>query len=295
MPLQSMTGFSRVTGHHGDRAFVIEIKSVNGKGLDVRTRIPAGMDRLDQSIKAAAKKKLARGSLNVTITLTDAPEQESFSVNESRLEALLDIAKKYQDRPGVAPARLDGLLSVRGVLELSHEDDSEADIDALEAALIAGFEAALRDLAAAREQEGEHLLADLMTQIAEMRRLRVQAIECAGDRIAAMQARYSDQLDKLIGQSTPVSRERLDAEIALLAVKADIQEELDRLAIHFDEAVRLLQTGEPVGRRLDFLCQEFNREANTLCSKSGNADLTKIGLDLKAVIDQFREQIQNIE
>ncbi|TNE62000.1 MAG: YicC family protein [Alphaproteobacteria bacterium] len=295
MALMSMTGFARSAGEGAGCRWNWEVKSVNSKGLEVRTKLPSFLDGFDLTIKKLASDQLARGSVFVTLGVSLDGDEGAFVINEERLEALFDLAARYADRPGVQPARLDGLLAVKGVVDVTSREMDEDEKVALEARLKDSFAGLLDALKAARADEGARLGDVLTAQLDEIERLAVAARTAAGDRTEAMQARFRQQMTKLEKNDKPVPEERLAQEIALMIVKSDIQEELDRLDSHVVEARKLLADKAPVGRRLDFLCQEFNREANTLCSKSSDSGLTKIGLDLKVLIDQFREQIQNIE
>ena len=292
MTLSSMTGFARSGGEFETFRWNFEVKSVNNKGLEVRVRIPSFLDGFDLTLKREAGKALSRGSVFVNLSVDRTDDAEEFVVNETRLKTLIDIAQRHAAASDIA---VDGLLGVRGVVELVGRDLAEGDRAALEVKLIAAFREVLSELQKARRDEGAHMQSVLQDQLAAMRKIVDEASSLAGDRVSAMQQRFESQLARLQTTDKPVSDERLAQEIAMLAVKADVQEEIDRLHAHFDEAEKLLNAGKPVGRRLDFLCQEFNREANTLCSKSGDTELTGLGLDLKVLIDQFREQVQNIE
>jgi len=295
MALNSMTGFARGGGEANGYRWNWEIKSVNNKGLDVRTRFPSFLDGFDLAIKKVVGKSLTRGSIFINLTVDNDNDEGTLVINEPRLQSLLAIAAKYQNCEGVAPATLDGLLAVKGVVELALTDHTEDSLAALQSALTNSLNQVLADLKTARADEGARMQAFLEGQLAEVEALAVAAREHAGDRLEAMYTRFKDQLAKLSKIEKPVSDERIAQELATMTVKADIQEELDRLDSHVEEAKLLLASRKPVGRRLDFLCQEFNREANTLCSKSSDTTLTKIGLDLKVLVDQFREQVQNIE
>lgn len=295
MSLNSMTGFARRGGEISAFRWNLEIKSVNNKGLEVRLKHPSFLDGFDLELKKKISSSLTRGSVFLNVFVEYQQENQLFSINEERLSALADVAKRYQGVAGIEPARLDGLFAVRGVIEEASSEPSEDEIILLKRELLAELDKVLADLVAARRDEGARMKAVLVGQLAEMRQLVASAKHAAGDRVQAMNDRFMAQLQKLENVAKPVSEDRLAQEVALMAVKADIQEELDRLDSHFNEGENLLGLGEPVGRRLDFLCQEFNREANTLCSKANDTRLTKIGVDLKVLIDQFREQVQNIE
>lgn len=295
MTMNSMTGFARGAGSALGYQWNWEVKSVNNKGLDVRVRLPSFLDGYDLAVRKIVGKALTRGSVFVALTVEAGAEEDTLIVNEVRLKALLDIAAKYQNVPGVEPASLDGLLAVKGIVDVASRDVSDDEKKGLQDALTASLKTVLGELSEARADEGERMLQVLSGQLEEVEGLAVQAREQAGDRVQAMNDRFRLQLAKLENIEKPVAEDRIAQELATLAVKADVVEELDRLDSHIEEAKSLLAANKPVGRRLDFLCQEFNREANTLCSKSGDSDLTKIGLDLKVLIDQFREQVQNIE
>lgn len=295
MTMNSMTGFARGAGATLGHRWNWEIKSVNNKGLDIRARLPSFLDGFDLDVKKLVSKELTRGSVFIALSVEAEDDDGILVVNEDRLQALFEIAEKYQDRAGVSAATLDGLLAVKGIVEVSIKETSESDLKKLRAELTVSLRAVLAELKAARADEGTRMQDVLTGQLDDIERLANDARSQAGDRVKGMQERFRAQLAKLENVEKPVPEERIAQELAILAVKADIQEELDRLDSHVEEARTLLAAGKPVGRRLDFLCQEFNREANTLCSKSGDSDLTKIGLDMKVLIDQFREQVQNIE
>ncbi|WP_417460804.1 YicC/YloC family endoribonuclease [Kordiimonas sp.] len=295
MPLSSMTGFARSAGEGAGFRWNWEIKSVNNKGLEVRCKMPTFLDGFDLQIKRIAGAAVSRGSVFINLNVTRDGDEAVFEINEERLKALIDVAAQYGGHGGVAQASIDGLLAIKGVADLSVRETSEDEREQLEGLLTRDLAGLLADLKRARNDEGVRMGEVLTTQLKDIQALSEQARSVAGDRVEAMQNRFLAQLAKLQNTDKPVSEERLAQEIAMMAVKTDVQEELDRLDSHVVEAKKLLDSDKPVGRRLDFLCQEFNREANTLCSKSGDSALTKIGLDLKALIDQFREQIQNIE
>ncbi|MCB2108909.1 MAG: YicC family protein [Rhodobacteraceae bacterium] len=295
----SMTGFARADGRIERPAatWVWETRSVNGKGLDIRLRLPPGHDSLDLPARQMVGGFMTRGSVNLTLTVTAADDSSDVVVNEALLDKLIDVtARKTAQLPaGIAPARLDGLLNIRGVIDSGQAALSQDDIVARDQALLAGLKTALGALSAARRQEGERLRPVIDTHLATIERLVAAARANPATTPEAIRARLSQQISDLMGAVPALSPERLHQEAALLAVKGDIREELDRLTAHIAQARDMLAKGGPCGRRLDFLSQEFNREANTLCSKSQDTGLTAIGLDLKATIDQFREQIQNIE
>lgn len=295
MSLKSMTGFARSSGEHGPFRWNFELKSVNNKGLEIRTKMPSFLDGFDIELKKLISSKIGRGSLFLNLSTSRTSEDEDFVVNQARLDKLVSLATTLADVDGLQPARIDGLLSVKGVVDLVADDPSENDLKDLKQVLKTDLKHLLDGLIASRRDEGARMKTVLDEQLSQMRGLLDDARSAVGDRDEAMRTRFETQLAKLNKLDKPVPDERIAQEIALMAVKSDIQEEFDRLKSHFDEAEKLLGSEKPVGRRLDFLCQEFNREANTLCSKSGDTTVTRIGVDLKVLIDQFREQIQNIE
>lgn len=300
MAINSMTGFARSEGLalNGALSWTWELRSVNGKSLDIRLRLPPGLEDLEPKVKQATARCLARGNLNITLSIAYTAEASGYRINHTLLDALIETAAlkagAHADR--IAPARLDGLMAVKGVVEAADpEPQSEEDRHARSKALLAGYEQALGRLVEARAAEGAHL-ADLMAQqITNIEALNADAAASSATQPKALKARMQAQVDALLDSSPSLPEDRLVQEAALLATKADIREEIDRLTAHVALGRDLLSTGSPCGRKLEFLSQEFNREANTLCSKSTDTALTQIGLDLKAVIDQFREQIQNVE
>ena len=290
-----MTGFARAQGSTGPWRWNWEVRSVNAKGLDVRLRLPSGFEELEAGARAAASRVLSRGSVSATFTLSREGDQVSVAVNEAALQALIIATRAAAERFSLAPASLDSLLAVKGIVEVSEADDMEEERAGITASAMAGFEAALVDLKTMREREGGALRAVLADRLDTISALVDAAEDLPERQIEAIRGRLADQVRALMETGVPLDPERLHQEAALLAAKADVREELDRLRAHVSAAHELLAKGGPVGRRLDFLAQEFNRETNTLCSKSNAVALTQIGLDLKLLVDQFREQIQNIE
>jgi uncharacterized protein (TIGR00255 family) len=295
MALSSMTGFARGHGVSGAYSWAWELKSVNAKGLDLRLRLPAGWDAVEGPVRSHAAQVLARGNVYGTLTAERKGVAPIVRVNEPVLNAVLATVKSLAGRVQAAEPRLDGILSLKGVIEVLDEDESEDDRRAAEAAVIAGFRATVAELAAMRSREGEALGQILNQRVAEMAALAARADAAPGRRAEAIKARIAEQVAVLLDASNRLDPDRLHQEAILIASKADIREELDRLASHVAQAQRLIADGGAVGRRLDFLAQEFNREANTLCSKSNDVELTNIGLELKTVVEQFREQVQNLE
>ena len=295
MALSSMTGFARRHGVVGAYSWSWELKSVNAKGLDLRLRLPPGWDAVEGPVRAGAAQALARGNVYGTLTAERKGVAPIVRINEPVLNAVLATIKDLAGRLEAAPPRLDGILSLKGVVEVLDEDEREEDRRAAEAAVIAGFQATVAELAAMRRNEGESLGEVLTRRLSEIASLTARAEAAPGRRPEAIKARIAELVATLIDGASRFDPDRLHQEAILIASKADIREELDRLHSHVAQAQRLLADGGAVGRRLDFLAQELNREANTLCAKSNDVGLTNIGLELKSVVEQFREQVQNLE
>ncbi len=293
--LSSMTGFARVGGHWRDVSWQWEMKSVNGKALDLRFRLPSGFDNLEAPARALLQQALKRGNLQINLALQSPPAGEATKVNSQLLDQLVALAEKLRDRLGSAPIQAENLLGLRGVLEVAEEPMSEDDMKQRDAAILESFEKAVGELVASRQGEGKRLATVLQSQLARITTLTTAARDCPARQPEAIRQRLADQVARLLEQTQSFDELRLHQEALLLATRADVQEELDRLNSHLEAADSLLHSHEPVGRKFDFLTQEFNREANTLCSKATDKTLTSIGLDLKTVIDQLREQVQNIE
>jgi uncharacterized protein (TIGR00255 family) len=293
--LASMTGYARAAGALPGVAFTVELKSVNGRGLDLRMRLAPGFDALESEIRRLIGKSVTRGSLTVSLNVDREGEGGRVVVNHQALEAVLEGFRWLESRVDAERPRLDGILGLRGVLEQHETALSAEDEEALNGAILAAVGQAVTGLVAARREEGGRIAAILNERIDEIAALTRAAEIHPGRSRDAILARLRQQIADLGEASPTLSDERLAQEAVLLATKADIREELDRLGAHIAAARQLISGGGPVGRKLDFLSQEFNREANTLCSKSNDVALTAIGLDLKAVIDQLREQVQNIE
>ncbi|HEX3709823.1 MAG TPA: YicC/YloC family endoribonuclease [Pseudolabrys sp.] len=295
MALSSMTGFARGHGVAGAYAWSWELKSVNAKGLDVRLRLPPGWDAVEVPVRARATEKLSRGTVYANLTVERKGIAPAIKVNEPVLAAVLATLKSLAGKVDAAPPTLDGILSLKGVIEVSEQDESAEERRAAEAAIIAGFDRALADLAAMRAAEGATLGRLLLERLAEIATLAARAEAAPGRKPEAIKARLAEQVATLLAASQRFDSDRLHQEAILLASKADIREELDRLASHVAQAQSMIAAGGAVGRKLDFMAQELNRESNTLTAKANVVELTNIGLELKSVVDQFREQVQNLE
>jgi uncharacterized protein (TIGR00255 family) len=295
MALSSMTGFARSHGVCGSYSWTWEIKSVNGKGLDLRLRLPAGWDALEPALRANASETLARGSIQAGLTVERTGATIAVRVNAAVLEAVLAAARDVARRIETSPPTLDGLLGLKGVMEVGEAEENAEERRQAEAAVAAGFTGAVAALAAMRRHEGSALARVLGLRLDDIAALVERAELAPGRRPEAIQARLAEQVTTLLAQSDRFDPDRLHQEAILIATKADVREELDRLAAHLAQVRQLIAQGGPIGRRLDFLAQELNREANTLCAKANDVELTNIGLALKAGVEQFREQVQNVE
>jgi uncharacterized protein (TIGR00255 family) len=295
MTINSMTGFAREAGVTGPYQWVWEIKTVNGRGLDVRLRTPPGYDGVGEEARQQVLKALARGMCQLNLSMTRAATTARAKVNQDVLAALVDAIAGLKLPDGIRPASLDGLLTVRGVVELEDEVESEALEEAVASDLRQGVARMLEALQAARRGEGRALAEVIEARLVEIERLVDMAESCPARQPDAIRARLQSQLSALLDAAPALDPARLHQEAVLVAARADIREELDRLRAHVSAARDVLRQGGAVGRRLDFLAQEFGREANTLCAKANDVSLSRIGLDLKAVVEQFREQVQNVE
>ncbi len=294
-PLSSMTGFSRSEGAADGFAWAWELRSVNGRGLDLRVRLPAGFDAMEPVLREAAGKRLKRGNVTANLTVK-REEQARLAPDPVALEQALKLVTELAARiPGSEPPRAEALLALPGVLRPATAVEDEAVVRAQMEVVRVGFIAALDGLVAARRAEGARLAETLAGQVKEISEMRIEAAAEATDQPALQRARMMEAVQALLGEIPALPAERIAQEVALLAAKSDVREELDRLDAHLHAARALLGEGENIGRRFDFLVQEFNREANTLCSKSASVALTATGLKLKAAIEQLREQVQNIE
>ena len=296
MPLTvtSMTGFARIDGAAAGYSWVWEVKSVNSKGLDLRFRLPGGFDQIEAAARKLAGDTFVRGNLSINLTLQRPDRPPVLEVNREVLEQMVSLAAEYKG--GRENVDVETLLGMRGVVDVVEgAEENEAEIALRDAAIVAGFGDLMTALATARREEGTRMGAVVDEHIAEISALTTEAAALAEMQPARRQERLTAQLEELLDGENAVSPDRMAQEIALLVSKGDIREELDRLVAHVGAARDLMAEDGAVGRRLDFLCQEFNREANTLWSKSSDLELTRIGLALKAAIERLREQIQNIE
>ncbi|MDX0978539.1 YicC family protein [Sinorhizobium medicae] len=295
MPLQSMTGFARSEGSSGRYRWAWELRSVNGKGLDMRLRLPPGLERFEPDCRRLASQHFARGNVQVGLSLSRTETSVEAVVNEDALAAVLKLRERLGDAIDPAPLKLDTLLSIRGIVDFREPEESESERAERDAEVLAGLEGALADLRAMREEEGKALGQVLLAQVDRMEKLAAIVENDPSRSPKAIADRLAQQVSMVIDNASSIDRERLHAEVALLATKADLREELDRLSSHIAAARDLLTKGGPVGRKLDFLAQEFNRESNTICSKSNAAAVSAAGIELKVEIDHFREQVQNLE
>lgn len=295
MTLQSMTGFARAAREDEQASVSWELRSVNGRGLEARLRLPPGFERLEQPAKALIQKRFTRGNIQASLTIARGAMLRRPVIDEEFLIELTKLAKRLEEQYGAAPATADGLLALRGVMDIPDTGADEEVREHLDAVALAALDGALDELEQARIDEGTSLAALLTTQILTIETLTHRVENDASREPASIRARLEEQVRLLLEAAPSLDEGRLLQEAAYLATKADIREEIDRLKTHVATARTLMEKGGPIGRKLDFLAQEFNRESNTLCSKSNAATVTAIGLELKAVVDQFREQVQNLE
>jgi len=293
MTISGMTGFCRRDGAAGAWTWAVEARSVNGRGLDVRFKGPPGFDALERVAREAAQARFQRGQVSVNIQARRAETAGAARINLETLERYVTLCESFVAAGRAAAPRMDGLLALRGVIEAGDEDDGPEARAAVQAAMTACLNEALDGLSGARREEGVALAGLLRGFLKRIEALVGAAEEEAGAQPALIKERFERRLTELAGDAA--SPERIIQESAAMAVKADVREELDRLAGHIESGRALLAGEAAAGRRLDFLTQELMREANTLCAKSTVTALTAIGLELKAVIDQFREQVQNVE
>lgn len=295
MALSSMTGFARSHGSSGPYAFEWELKSVNAKGFDFRLRLPPGWDEVETIARKRATELLARGTVYANLTVKRTGAGSVVRVNDDVLASILKVVGEISAKTDAVAPSVDGLLAIKGVIEVVEPESSEEEMQAARVAITAAFEQALRSLIDMRKREGVALGQILLQRMDDIERLSKRAEAAPGRKPEAIKARLAEQIAALLETSDRFDEDRLSQEAILMAAKADIREELDRIASHVAQTRELLGKGGPVGRRLDFLAQEFNREVNTTCSKSNDIELTNTGLEMKNVVEQFREQVQNLE
>lgn len=295
MSVASMTGFARAHGTAAGYQWAWEVRATNGRNLDVRARVPAGLESLENRIRPRVQHFVSRGNVSVSLQCRREAGNQVPVVNEEALETILITARRLEQELGLAAPRIDGLLGLKGVLEVVEPEEDPATVEARDEALLASLDEALAELDATRRKEGAELARILSDTLAQMRGKTGAAGNLAAAQPDAIKERFAARLEEMLANQSPVDEGRLAQEVAILATKADVREELDRLDTHIQAGEDLLTEGGAVGRRLDFLAQEMNREANTLCAKSADTDLTRVGLDLKALVDQLREQVQNLE
>jgi uncharacterized protein (TIGR00255 family) len=295
MPLQSMTGFARREGTSGRYRWAWELRSVNGKGLDLRLRLPTGTEHLEADVRKLVGGSFSRGNMQVNLSVSAGEAGFETVINQGALASVLSLREQLRDVIDPAPLRLDTLLSIRGIIDFREPEEKEGERAARDGEIISGLQAAIADMTAMREGEGMALYRVFLEQIDRIEILTGEIEADPSRSVAAITARLASQIALVMEGGSKIDPERLYGEVALLAAKADIREEIDRLRTHVTAARELLKKGGPVGRKLDFLSQEFNRESNTICSKSNAAAVTTAGIELKVVIDQFREQVQNLE
>jgi uncharacterized protein (TIGR00255 family) len=295
MALSSMTGFARSHGASGPYAFEWELKSVNAKGFDLRLRLPPGWDELEAFAKKRAGEVLSRGTVYANLNVKRTNAASTVRVNEDVLASVVKVASLLAGKIDAVAPSVDGLLSIKGVIEIVEPESDEAEDQAARAAAAAAFDETLANLVAMRRREGSALGQILIQRMDEIEMLAKRAEAAPGRKPEAIRARLAEQIATLLESSDRFDPDRLTQEALLIAAKADIREELDRIASHVSQVREMIGKGGPVGRRLDFLAQEFNREVNTCCSKSNDIELTNTGLEMKNVVEQFREQVQNLE
>ena len=295
MALSSMTGFARSHGASGPYTFEWELESVNAKGFDLRMRLPPGWDDLEALAKKRAGEVLSRGTVYANLNVKRTNSASSVRVNEDVLASVVKVASLVAGKIDAVAPSVDGLLAIKGVIEIVEPESDEAEDEAAKAAAAAAFDEALADLVAMRRREGMALGQVLIQRMDEIEILAKKAEAAPGRKPEAIRTRLAEQIAMLLESSDRFDADRLNQEALLIAAKADVREELDRIASHIAQVREMIGKGGPVGRRLDFLAQEFNREVNTCCSKSNDIELTNTGLEMKNVVEQFREQVQNLE
>jgi uncharacterized protein (TIGR00255 family) len=295
MALSSMTGFARSHGTSGPYAFEWELKSVNAKGFDLRMRLPPGWDELEPLARKRAAEVLSRGTVYANLSVKRANALSTVNINEDVLASIVRVAGVLAGKIDAVAPSIDGLLAIKGVIEVVEPESCEAEDKAAKAAAVATFEQALNSLIEMRKREGVTLGQILSQRMDEIESLMKRAEAAPGRKPEAIKARLAEQIATLLDTSDRFDPDRLSQEAVMIAARADIREELDRIASHISQAREMIGKGGAIGRRLDFLAQEFHREVNTCCSKSNDVELTNTGLEMKNVVEQFREQVQNLE
>lgn len=290
-----MTGFSRVEGHNESAAWSWEIRSVNGKNLDVRMRVPPGFEALEVPARKMVSEAFRRGNLQTSLQVSQQSQASIPVLNEAAANAALEIARKLQAQVGGELPDAAQLMAIRGILETGGTNQDADELEALHAAMLKSLGEAVAQLSSMREAEGSAVGALLRAQVEQIANLTGQIEASKARSPDSIKETLSAQIERVIGAAPDFDEARVYQEAVILAAKADIQEELDRLKVHIEASRELLAGEGAAGRKLDFLAQEFNRECNTICSKSNAAEVTSAGLEMKIVIDQFREQLQNLE
>jgi uncharacterized protein (TIGR00255 family) len=295
MTLSSMTGFARAAGSLGEASWVWEIKSVNAKGFDLRLRLPSGLDGVEAEARRMLGAVVARGTVFVSLDLSRPMRAAEPRINEALIARLSGVLSAAAARSGLSPPGMDAILGVKGVVEIAEEPESDGERESLSTAVLASLEEAVVALVASRQAEGGTLRDVLLQRIGRIAALTADAEGAPARTPEAVRERLRKQIAELVGAHDGFDPQRLHQEAVLIAVKGDVREEIDRLVAHVAQARELLARGGAVGRRLDFLAQELGRESNTLCAKAQDSGLTAIGLELKTLVEQFREQVQNVE
>lgn len=291
-----MTGFARVDGANDGLAWTWEARSVNGRGLDVRLRLPPGYEALEVPVREAVAKRLARGNVSISLSLEKQQANGSVRLNEAVLADVIKATQRVSELSGAAKPDAAQLLMIKGVLETADQMPENSEARALrEKAILKSLETAVDKLGEARRAEGTRLADIVSEQLVQIERLAAEVRASPSRTPQAIVARLNDAITRLFETTAPLDKERLHQEAILIATRADVEEELQRLSAHVSGTRDILGETTAVGRKLDFMAQEFNREANTLCSKANAVDVTRLGLQLKTIIDQFREQVQNVE
>ena len=295
MAISSMTGFARRDGSIGQVTWHWELRSVNGRGLDIRLRVPNGLNGIEQLARQQITRRLTRGNVTANLSLQRQANDVEVRLDENNLAQVIAAAEHIREKTGAPNIGAEAILAVKGVLEIVEKEDDDETKAVRQKAILADLDLALDELESARRNEGSKLAGLVEQHLTEIDELNLQVSKSPARKPEAVAERLRLQIEKLTQSSASFEIERLHQEAVLLATKSDIAEEIDRIAAHVTSGRELVSAGSPAGRKLDFLTQEFNREANTLCSKSNDIEITRCGLAMKAIIDQMREQVQNIE